>query len=567
MKSTLDEILSRVNILDVVSQYVKLRKAGKDFLGLCPFHQEKTPSFTVSVDKQIYYCFGCHEGGNVVNFVMKYENLSFREALENIAQQYGIKITKGTGSKRANLFDAMIKLSDCYRKNLVNSPQAMQYLTNRGIKKDIIDEFSIGFSDKKINFKNFLKDAGIPNDIFLSTGILRTNNSEIYDIFRGRITIPILDINKKIIGFGARTIEKDALPKYINSPESSIYSKRSSLFGIDKTRKHISDSNEVYIVEGYFDFISLYMNGIRNIVATLGTSVTEEQISKLKHYTENITLMLDGDEAGIKSALRLIGMFSDMDINANIVILPEGHDPDSFVRKYGKDGVNELFKNKKPILDYYLEYQMKRCGINKLEGKLSFIRNVLPYLENIKNTVKKRIYIKRVSELTQVEEHHFWDGERRKDIQTAQPNEDTSNIIGKKVIGILMNNPDLINIFNGKGVIKFIKDNNISEILQKMSEYFSKTGYFEINSFISLLEDKRLKEIVLESAFENLECGEDELERILSDYMKHVEKKFIKEELVRITQRLSEVEKNGDEGVIMGLLNEKRQVLALLKNK
>ncbi|HON85215.1 MAG TPA: DNA primase [Syntrophorhabdaceae bacterium] len=565
MTGNLDEILSKIDILDVVSQYVKLRKAGKDYVGLCPFHQEKTPSFTVSREKQIFYCFGCHEGGNLVHFVMKYENLNFGEAIEALARQYGIKLSRGMGSKRSNLFDAMWRLSEYYVKNLKDSPNAMQYLLKRGINRDTIEEFRIGFSDRKIDFKRFLKDTGISLDLLMGTGIIRTSNSEVYDIFRGRIIIPIFDINRRIIGFGGRAMEKDALPKYINSPESSIYSKRTSLFGLDKTRKHISDADEVYIVEGYFDFISLYINGFNNIVATLGTSITKEQLTKLKNYTENITLMLDGDEAGVKSALRLIGLFSEMDINARVVILPQGHDPDSFIREQGKERLMETLKEKRPILDFYLDFHMKKSGVNSLEGRLSFIRSVMPYIENIQNDLKKSIYIKRVSELTHVEEHLFWDGKRTKALQEADGFENTRDIIGKKVIGILMNNPNLIVFFKEKGVMRFIKEGTIKQVLQMILDHYEKSMGFEVNAFINSMEDQQLKTIVCESALDRFECTEEELERILLDYLRHVEKKFIKDELVKITKKLSEAEKRGDDVVIMGLLNEKRQVLALLK--
>ena len=372
MRTTLDELLQRVNILDVVSQYVKLRKAGKDYAGLCPFHKEKTPSFTVSVEKQMFYCFSCREGGNAVNFLMKYENLSFQEAQENLARQYGMEIIRKDSGKRTGHFDALSKLAEYYQRNLQNSKTALQYLHNRGMTDDVIEEFKLGYSDRTSgNLKGFLKNSGIPNDIFLSTGIVRIKDGTLYEMFRGRIIIPIIDVNKKIIGFGGRTIEKEGFPKYVNSPESTVFSKRSSLFGIDKTRKSISESNEVFIVEGYFDFISLYMNGFKNIVSTLGTAVTEGQISKLRNYTENITLMLDGDEAGIKSALRLIELFAEMDVHGNMIVLPEAHDPDSFVRKEGAEAVREAITKKKPILDYYFDYYITQT-FNKNTGRQKF---------------------------------------------------------------------------------------------------------------------------------------------------------------------------------------------------
>ncbi|MBA4418169.1 MAG: DNA primase [Syntrophus sp. (in: bacteria)] len=567
MISTMDELLQKVNILDVVSQNVKLRKAGKDYLGLCPFHKEKTPSFTVSIEKQIYYCFGCHEGGNAVNFVMKYENMTFQEALESLGLQYGVEVKRTGDSKRPRQYDALMKLAEYYHQCLKQNSIALQYLMKRGISEDVVDEFMIGFSDRqRHNIKGFMKNAAIPNDILLNTGILRMKDGEIYDIFRGRIIIPIFDVSKKVIGFGARATEKDAIPKYINSPESSVFSKRFSLFGIDKAKKHIVEQNEVFIVEGYFDFIALYAHGIKNVVSTLGTAITDGQLSKLRNYTENITLMLDGDEAGVKSALRLVETISEMDVNGSMVVLPDGHDPDSFVRQSGIEEVKKVVSQKKPILDYFFEYYMARCKLSALEGRLSFVRTVFPYVEAIKNVVKKRLYIKKLSELTGVEEHYFSNSPKGNEESGYTKDMDSTNIIEKRVVGVLMNNPSLIHMFKGKEVIAQIKDNGISEVLTKMFQWFEENKQVEINSFINEFEKDELKDFVVQTCFDMAGCDEVESKRILFDYLKYVEKKYIRKEAQRITEKLSEAEKKGDDETVMELLQQKRQVLAFIKS-
>ena len=567
MKTTLEELLERINILDVVSQYVKLRKAGKDYMGLCPFHKEKSPSFTVSTEKQIYYCFGCREGGNAINFLMKYENLNFQEALESLAKEYGVEIQRRGDPRRASNFDALARLSEYYFDNLKNARTTLQYLNKRGIDEETIQEFRIGYSDPSGNrLKAFLKDSGIPNDVYLGTGIVRMKDRDLYDMFRGRVIIPIFDVNKKVIGFGGRTLEKEGVPKYINSPESSVFSKRTALFGIDKTRKHIAEQNEVFIVEGYFDFISLYRHGFRNIIATLGTSVTEQQVTKLRNYTNNVTLMLDGDEAGIKSALRLIGMFAEMDLNGAMVLLPGGHDPDSFVRQEGAEAVRDVIKTKKPILDYYFDYHMKKEGIKTLEGKQSLIKVVMPYIEMIHDGVKKRLYIKRLSELTGVEETHFTRYDREGEGETTPGEADSVNIIGKKVVSAFIQNPDLLEFFKGKEVIEYVRDEDVKEILVKMLDSYTETKQLEMKSFIEVLEKEKLKEFVLSAAFDTVEFGDDEPERVLLDYFKHLKKQFIREESRKITEQLSEAEKRGDEGAIMELLEKKRQVLTVIKN-
>jgi len=545
--NTLDELLGKVNILDVVSQYVQLRKTGRNFVGLCPFHKEKTPSFTVSIEKQIYYCFGCNEGGNAINFLMKYDNLTFQEAIENLARQYGVMI-KRDGSKKTSSFDALSKLADYYHKNLKASRFALNYLLDRGIDIKTIDEFNLGYSEKtRQNINIFLKNSGIPSDIFMSTGILRVKEGETYDIFRGRVVIPIVDVNKKVIGFGGRTIEKDGFPKYINSPESPVFSKGSSLFGIDKARKNISEKNEVFIVEGYFDLIALHINGIKNVVSTLGTSVTEGQMTKLRNYTENITLMLDGDEAGIKSALRLIGLFSEMDINGSMVVLPDGHDPDSFIKAKGAGGINDVIKGKKPILDFYFDYCMKKWGMETIENKQIFIKSVMPHVEAIKNSIKKRLYIKRLSELTNVEEVYFMNN-MKENINQGQsvPRNNLQNLKDKEVM-------------------HHITDSSIKEILLKMNDFFEERGNLELNSFINVIEKDEMKDLAINGVFDVAECTEDELKIILQDYFKHLEKNFIKEKAKKITEMLSEAEKRGDEEVIIELLEKKRQMLVFMK--
>lgn len=567
MKSTVEDLLARINIVDIISQHVKLRRTGKNFIGLCPFHKEKTPSFTVSLEKQIYYCFGCHEGGNAINFLMKYENLSFQETLENLGRQYGVEVTRRSGEKRTNTLDALSKLADYYHQQLKNSRLAQQYLAKRGILESTIEEFKIGFSDRsRQDIKGFLKKSGLPNDILLSTGIIRLKEGEMYDMFRGRIVIPIFDVNKRTVGFGGRAIEKDALPKYINSPESSVFSKRNALFGIEKTKNIITEMNEVFIVEGYFDLIALYQFGLRNVVATLGTAITENQLSRLRNYTENITLMLDGDEAGLKSALRLIGILSDMDIRGNMIVLPSGYDPDSFVRKEGIEGVQKVIKDKKSILDYFFDYAKNKYGVDKLEGKIAFIRAVMPHIETIQDGIKKRLYIKRLSELTNIEEQHLWDGlKERKDGNV--PEKDLSqSIIGKRIIGILLNNPELINLCKEKSIIEYIKDVPTKEVLKIIFSYFQQGKELTTSSFIQAFERDSLRELVISAVLDAAEYDDVENEKVIYDYLKYLERTFIIDESQRITKKMAAAEKLGDEKEMMELLRRKRQISDLMKS-
>jgi DNA primase len=567
VNSLLDEVLERVNILDVVSQYVKLRRAGKDFLGLCPFHKEKTPSFTVSVEKQIYYCFGCHEGGNAVHFLSKYDHLSFHEALESFANQLGIKMSSRSAGKRMPMLDALSKLADYYHGNLMKSDAARGYLTRRGITAKTIEEFNIGYSERVSYTQEFAKRLGVPFDLLFSAGVFKMRGSEIYDIFRGRIVIPILDVNNKVIGFGGRGLEKDALPKYLNSPESGVFSKRSVLYGLDKARKQIAEKDEALIVEGYFDLIALHQAGVRNVVATLGTSITEEQVSRLRNYTENITLMLDGDEAGLKSTLRLIGLFGEMGINGKMVILPEAHDPDSFIREKGIAGFEEVMQSKRAILDYSFEFHIKRCGLSTLEGKRAFIKVVLPQLEGIRDRVVKRLYILRLAELTGVEEYRFWDTIKEQGLEGTNREEGQAGNVERKIIGICLNRPTLMELLKGKGVKQYLADRESQEVLDRMIEHYETHGSLEVKRFIALLEGDELKNSVLSSALEVAEYPADEMERVIQDYCEHIERKRLKEEAKEITDRLAEAEQKGDERALAELLERKRQVVQVMRSK
>lgn len=568
MKASVDELLQRVSIIDVISRHVKLRKAGKDYMGLCPFHKEKTPSFTVSVEKQIFYCFGCREGGNAINFIMKYENLTFVEALEHLGRQFGIEVERKGDRRKAGHYDALEKLCEYYRKGLKRAGFALEYLAKRGISREIADEFRLGYSERSRGaLKAALKATQIPTDIFLSTGIVRMKETDLYDMFGGRIVIPIIDVNKRVIGFGGRTLEKNGIPKYVNSPESSVFSKRTSLFGIDRTKKHITDRDEVYIVEGYFDLIGLYGAGITNVVSTLGTSVTEGQIMKLRNYTENITLMLDGDEAGIKSALRLIGLFAEMDVNGNMVVLPEGHDPDSFVREKGAAAVAEIVKGKKPILDFYFDHYSGREKMTTLQGKQAFIRQVMPHIDAIRDRVRRRLYVKRLSELTGVEEEHFA-GTRTYEVRGEAPRADAAKgVIERKVINVCMARPELLEFLKGKeALLHYIRDDDVKEVITRMVACVEQGRNLDAKSFIETLDREDLKGLVLKAAFDEAGMDPDEPEKVLLDYFRHIERQFFREKSKKITEKLAEAERSGDAAAVTELLEQKRQVLTHIKN-
>ncbi len=569
MSSILDEVLERVNILDVVSQYVKLRKTGKDFSGLCPFHKEKTPSFTVSTEKQIYYCFGCHEGGNVVNFLAKYERATFQEALENLAGQLGIDTRKGTGARKKPVFDALSRLADYYHESLLRSGSSLKYLAERGIDRPTVEEFKLGYSERRTYGKEFGGRLGVPLDALFSAGVFKMKEGgEAYDIFRGRVVIPIFDINGKVIGFGGRATARDVLPKYINSPESPVFLKRSVLYGLNRAKREIVDKDEAIIVEGYFDLISLHRAGVGNAVATLGTSITEEQLTRLRNYSENITLMLDGDEAGIKSALRLIPLFGEMDINGKMAVLPGNHDPDSLVRTEGIAGFERLMTEKKPLLDYYFDLSVRKYGLKTLESRIAFIRSVFPYLEQMRDPVRRRLYVRRLSDLTGVEEDLFLGRMKLVPAETANAGqEQPRNSIQEKFVGIVISRPELMESIRAKEVEEYIKDPDLRELFVKAIGYYQTNSSLDLKLFLNVLDRAELRQKAVRAAMDVAEYDRQEMEAVVTDYLYHIRNSLIQEEARGITEMLAEAEKRGDETALRELLEKKKQVVAAMKYK
>jgi DNA primase len=377
-----------------------------------------------------------------------------------------------------------------------------------------------------------------------------------------------MDVSGKVVGFGARAIGKDALPKYINSPESPIFSKRSILYGLDKAKREIVEKDEAIIVEGYFDLISLHRVGVRNAVATLGTSITEDQIARLRNYTENITLMLDGDEAGVKSALRLITLFGEMGINGNMVVLPDGQDPDTFVQKEGILGFARFMKEKRPLLDYFFASHMKTHEMGSLEGKLFFIKTVIPYLEAMKDVVKRRLYVQRLAEITGVEEYRFWDSLAERPVERETAGEESSrSVIEEKVVGVLINKPEFIKLLKGKGVEGHIRDRELSELLSAMFGYYEQNSLLDIKFLLNVIEKEELRDRALMSAMSVSEYDEQEMKKIVEDYLLHVEQKLMRQETRRIREGVAEAEKRGDQKTLQELLEQMRQVLSVMKYK
>ena len=421
--NTIEQIKNRVDILDVIGEYVKLKKRGANYLGNCPFHNEKTPSFTVSPAKELYKCFGCGKSGNSIGFLMEHDKLSYVEALRWLANRYKIEIeeTEVSAEKKEQLqtADSLIVLNNFaaafFSEQLTETEEgrtiAVSYLTERGFTADTLKKFAVGYNPQG---RDLLVQALIKNqfntELFAKSGLAVSRNEKDWvDNYRGRIIFPIHAISGKIIGFGARIIGKGdgKGPKYINTPENEVYSKSKLLYGMYQARNAINKADECLLVEGYTDVVSLHQAGIENVVASGGTSLTGDQLRLIKKYTPNLTIIYDGDAAGIKAAMRGLDMALEEGLNVKLVLIPDKEDPDSYVNKIGKEAFNAFIaENKKDFIIFQLEIMLSDAGsdINKKNEVVNHIAETLSKISQPEDFLKVSEYVKKSSSLLRIDE-------------------------------------------------------------------------------------------------------------------------------------------------------------------
>lgn len=419
--ATIQQIQSRIDIVDVVGNFVRLRKRGGNYLGLCPFHNEKTPSFTVSPTKEIYKCFGCGKSGNSISFIMEHEKYSYVEALKWLAHRYNIEIEETDVNpeqkQRLLLHESLFAINN-FAKNyfsdqLFNTEEgndvALSYLKHRGFREEIIKKFNIGFNPSENSaFAIAAIKAQYSKENLVSAGLIAERNGKIYDSYRGRIIFPIHNQSGKILGFGARLIGKnDKAPKYINTPENEIYVKGKILYGIYFARQAIDKADECLLVEGYTDVISLHQSGIENVVASGGTALTPDQLRLIKKFTNNLTIIYDGDSAGIKAALRGLDLALEEGLDVKLLLIPDNEDPDSYVNKVGAAKFSDFIKeNKKDFVLFQLEVMLQEAGndISKKSAVVNHIAATLAKLNKVEDFIKRQDYVRKISQTLNIEE-------------------------------------------------------------------------------------------------------------------------------------------------------------------
>ncbi len=429
--SIIEEIRTRADIYEVVSEYVPLKKAGNNYKGLCPFHSEKTPSFSVSPDKQIYHCFGCGAGGNVFKFIMEKEDLPFIDTVKRLAQRYQVVIPESTykGGASHNEREALLNcntLTAQYFASQLKNPQAgkkaREYLVSRGFDEQAIENYQIGWAPS--GWHNLLghleSQVKCSRDTLTKYGLIskkdaadtKDKKDAFYDRFRERLIFPIQDTRGNIIAFGGRVVG-DGEPKYLNSPETLVYKKGQHLFGLNKAKEAIRREDQALIVEGYFDQMRAWENGVQNIVATCGTALTAQQALLLKPLSTKVTLVFDADPAGHAAAERGFEILQEHGLSVFVAVLPEGHDPDSLIQEQGKEAFLKLIRDAQPYVHYLLGRILRTAETRTTEDKLGAINRILPVLAKIKNSVERSEHIRYVAEKVGVEDRAFLEEMRK----------------------------------------------------------------------------------------------------------------------------------------------------------
>ena len=526
-ESFIQEILNRIDVVDVVDQRVKLKKAGANYVACCPFHQEKSPSFTVSPSKQFYHCFGCGAHGSAISFLMEYDGLTFIESVQSIANQLGLAVpndqpnTKKDTADDFKLEEILKKANQHFKKNLRSSDLAISYLKKRGLTGAVAREFQIGYaSDDWQGLKKEFENYEEPK--LQTAGLVQKNDSgKIYDRFRNRIIFPIINAKGNIIGFGGRVINSEDQPKYYNSPETPLFKKSYEVYGLPQAKKGIRDDKNILIVEGYMDVISLYQHGIQNAVATLGTATTIYHLKKLIRYSKKITFCFDGDNAGKEAAWKALNTAVDIledDYEFYFLFLPEGEDPDTFIKTHSIQDFKKYIDHATPLTEYIVKRLTEKNDLSSQENKIKFINNFEPIYKKINSNKYKIFLIKRVADLI-----HFSQREIEK-MMSIEPTENfsvppqmkysrsskNSLTAKRKYILILTMKPEL---FKSEDEI-FFQNNLVEDELFKQIKNSMEENNSNIKNTASLFHSlqNKIDENIL-----------DELQRQMMDYSENID--------------------------------------------
>jgi DNA primase len=578
-ESQVSEVRGRSNIFEVVSDYVSLKKTGKNYKGLCPFHSEKTPSFMVNEEKQIYHCFGCGEGGDVFTFLMKVGHFTFPQALEELAKRYGIRLVprefspgqKKEMARREVLFQINQIALDYFHEILLRrkeGEQARQYLSKRGLDKGLWQEHQLGFSPDGWSglFQHF-REKKVDLEMAQELGLILPRKKEgWYDAFRGRVIFPIFDIHRRAVGFGGRILG-EGQPKYLNSAESIIYHKGEVLYGLHVAKQAIQEQEGVILVEGYFDLLMLHQHGVKQSVATSGTALTAQHIRILKRYTSNFITAFDSDAAGIQANLRSLPLLLEEGIWGKTVLLPKGEDPDSFLRKGNLADFQKRVATAPPLFDFFLEQLARRYDARSLPGKVSIAEEGMGLLRRIPEGVRRSFYVKALAERVGLQETVLYEmvkapskeAHRDKDVQEP-PARQSFPKSEEMMIHLMIRYPEVIPKISGEGILEEFENPFLKKMAQGLEAFYQKRGKLDLAEALGSFEEDLRREL---SAFalQELGLGEGDREKTLKDCIQRIRERRFKQDRGALLRRIKEAEKNPGEKGLEALLWERQELV------
>ena len=563
------EIQKKANIVDIISDYLPLEQKGKNYFAVCPFHDDHNPSMSISQDKQIFNCFVCHSGGNVFNFIMKYEKISFLEAVKTVAKkvnvpfEYNNRITKPVNNNKK--YNDMYKLANIYYQNNLNTKLAenvVKYLNSRNINSEVIKHFEIGVSFDDNSLSKLLLSKNYSKDELVDIGLLGNKNDFIYDMFKNRIIFPLWDLEGNTVGFSGRIYNSNSESKYINSQESVIFKKGELLYNYHNALEYSKKEKSIIVVEGFMDVIGLYKAGIYNTVATMGTAITKEQALLIKKLSPNIILCFDGDKAGEDATILAIKEFEKLGIKPKIIRLPDDLDPDDYIKKYSVKDFKKHIDNALNILDFKLLIEKKNINFSDANEVSKYIRSVVKEIVKINDEVVKDLAIKQLVDETKVSIDIIKKIVKENEIQIVKPifikPKIKNNITAEEaLLYYMLKSEEVIKIYEKK--VSYLSDNSLLLLANKILDFYTEYKKFDINKFLIYLEDNQeLIDLIIK--IDSYELPLDYNEKQIYDYVRSIDTYILKEEINVLKEK---IKNENDEAKKLKLLEK----LVKLKSK
>ncbi|MEE0741724.1 MAG: DNA primase [Emergencia sp.] len=575
--TTIENLKSQVNIVDVIGRTVSLKRAGSNYKGVCPFHNEKTPSFVVSEQKQIFTCFGCGATGDVIEYVKRYYNLDFSEAVEKLAAEYGVTLERQSTSDSRDVYYRANKLAAnfFYRAFTEKANKGYAYMKRRNISPPVLKKFGIGYADEQWDsLYRYLKSQGVEKKVMLELGLISESKGKCYDRFRNRVIFPIINTSGKVIGFGGRAIDPEDNPKYLNSPESKVFQKKNNLYGLNTSRQHVGKEGFIILVEGYMDTIALYQGGVCNVAASLGTALTENQARLIKRYTREVVLSYDADSAGRAAALRGLEILRKEDCKVKVLHVTDGKDPDEYIKKNGKSAFLGLIDRALPYGDYRLESAKAGFDLTRDEDKIDYIHKAAEILQSL-SPVEQEIYTKKLAAELKIAEGairmEFLDNDHtgRKEPESvrhrhAEAQETAPRItpLEKNLLKVMLTDEAYIDRI--AEFPEIMESEFASGIYRRLQEEYREQQYIDINKIMDSLPETQAA--VLQEILDHIVIGGNE-EEVFSDCVHAFEDGRLAKEEQRLLTLLSMADEENNQERIIALTDQLIDVQKKRKRK